>query len=120
MKLNKWQCGRCGFEWFEAAKINRGNQNNRNSCPRGCDDPGRVIDSVESTSRRNEWICWILCKEDIDMVAGKIGVKNNELIKDKYETIARSFIDGLQWANEDWEEILEDAVEDAVEDALQG
>ncbi len=114
MKLNKWQCGTCGFEWFEAAENGCGKQNNRHCCPQGCNDSGKIIDSVESTDRRNEWICWILCKEDIDIVAGKIGVKNNELIKDKYDTIARSFIGGLQWANEGWEEILKDVVEDAI------
>ncbi len=116
MKLNKWKCGKCAFEWYEKVEEKECRQNPDHGCPRGCDDSGKVIESVESTSRRNEWICWILCKEDIDVVAGKIGVKNNKLIKNRYDTIARSFIDGFQWANEDWEEILKDAVEDVLKD----
>ena len=78
MKLNKWRCCTCSFEWFEATECNNSDRNKKHGCPQGCGDTGTVIGEIECAPNRDQWICWILCKDDIDNVAGKIGIKNNK------------------------------------------
>ena len=114
MKLQKWQCGTCGFEWFESAEVNRRQSNINHGCPQECDDAGKIIDTVEATHNRDEWICWVLSKADIELIAKKVGVNSRSLTEDNCDDIARSFIKGFEWANENWALILEDAIEDTL------
>ena len=59
---------------------------------------------------RSEWNCWTLCREDIDHVARRLSVNPGNFIDDDYEGIARKFIKGFGWANEEWESILKEAI----------
>lgn len=59
---------------------------------------------------RNEWSCWTLCREDIDHVARSLGVNPENFTDDDYENIARRFIKGFGWSNEEWEVILKEVV----------
>jgi hypothetical protein len=59
---------------------------------------------------RGEWDCWTLCIEDIDHVARKVGINPQDFTEDDYENIARKFINGFEWANEEWAGILKEAV----------
>jgi hypothetical protein len=59
---------------------------------------------------RNEWSCWTLCREDIDHIALSLGVNPIDFTDDDYENIARRFIKGFGWSNEEWESILKEAV----------
>ena len=43
MKLEKWKCGTCNFEWFEP-EMNKIHENIDHGCPQGCDDAGNVVD----------------------------------------------------------------------------
>jgi hypothetical protein len=114
MKLRKWTCDACGFIWFEPLGTTKSDINLDHGCPQGCDNAGRVVDEIEATENSREWVCWILSKEDIDWVAKKNGIKEGSS-KDEYEAIARQFRKGLEWAMDDWEEILETAIEDVME-----
>jgi hypothetical protein len=114
MKLHKWRCGSCGFEWFEPADPGKSDHNIDHGCPQGCDDAGKVIDIVEATDNKGQWICWILNRDDIDIAANKAGVKSKALTEDNYKEIARTFTKGLEWANEEWTDILEDALKEVV------
>ena len=114
MKLQRWKCGSCNFEWFEPSEFNKSDRNVNHGCPQGCDDAGKVIDMVEATDKKKEWICWILSREDIDITAQKVGIDANKLSDDAYDDIARNFIKGFEWANEDWRMILEEAVEEVL------
>lgn len=44
MKLYEWQCMVCAFTWYEPAKWD-GNLDH--GCPRGCDDAGDMIGTIE-------------------------------------------------------------------------
>jgi hypothetical protein len=110
MKLHKWRCGTCGFEWFELAEPGKSEYNIDHGCPQGCDDAGKLLDTVEATGNRGQWICWVLSKRDIDLVALKAGVKVKKFTDDNYKEISRNFIKGFEWANEAWADILEDAI----------
>jgi len=83
-------------------------------CPQGCDNAGRIIDKVEASDKRYEWICWILSKEDIDMTVRKMGNSGKEISEEKCQEIAKMFIKGFEWANEDWGMILEEAIEEVL------
>jgi hypothetical protein len=63
---------------------------------------------------KGQWICWVLSKNDIDVAAKRAGVKSKKLTEDDYEAIARTFIKGLEWANEAWADILEDAIKEIM------
>ena len=91
MKLQKWKCRSCGFEWFEPSEPDGSYRNINHGCPQGCDDAGRIVDTVEATDSKHEWICWILSKGDIDSVANRIGVSAKSLTEDNCEDIARNF-----------------------------
>jgi hypothetical protein len=112
MKLVKWKCGTCGFEWFEPIKFNDYSKNIDHGCPQGCDDAGKIVDFIEATERKNEWICWILSKEDIDMAYKNVSgsLPSNET----YENIVRHFKKGFIWANENWEMVLNQAISEAT------
>ena len=66
-----------------------------------------------------EWECWTLCKEDIDFVASRMGMDSSTLTPTVYSDIARRFREGLQWANEDWELIIEDCLDDLMKNMGQ-
>lgn len=55
-----------------------------------------------------------MSKGDIDLVAHKADVKVKEFTDDNYEEIARNFIKGFEWANEEWVDILEDAIKEVM------
>jgi hypothetical protein len=59
---------------------------------------------------RNEWSCWTLSKDNIDHVSLTSGIIHESFTGDDYENIARKFIKGFGWANEEWESILKEAV----------
>lgn len=59
---------------------------------------------------KSEWNCWTLCREDIDQIARRLGVNPTDFTDDNYENIARKYIKGFGWANEEWEAILKEAV----------
>jgi len=114
LKLNKWKCANCGFEWFEPTEFNNSDHNVDHGCPQGCDDAGKIIDMVEATDKKGKWISWILSKEDIDVVAGRIGIKKKDLSEERYDDIASKFINGFERANEDWAQTLEYAIDEVV------
>jgi len=111
MKLHQWRCKRCGFVWCEPVDSRKSMDH---GCPQGCDDAGKVIDTVEATDTNGQWICWILSTGDIDSAAKKLGLMPRNLTPDDYDAIAKTFINGLEWANETWADILEDAVKEVV------
>jgi hypothetical protein len=114
MRLQRWRCGACCFEWFEPLEFNLGGTNINHGCSQGCDDAGKSSATAEAADNKTKWICWILSKEDIYMVAEKAKIKPKNFTEDDYRSIAKSFIKGLEWVNEDWAEILEDAIKDVV------
>ena len=60
-----------------------------------------------------EWVCWTLCQPEIDHVAAALGIPVKDLSLADYDEIARQFRKGLNWALDDWEEILAEAVRQA-------
>ena len=115
MKLQRWTCGACGFEWFERVKTGRGDHTIEHGSPQGCgDDAGKVIRSVEIAEGKRQWICWILRKDQIDSAAKAVELSPKKITEDNYEDIAREFIKEFQRENRQWERILEDAIETVV------
>ena len=114
MRLTKWRCGSCRSAWFEPVESGKSHHNIGHGCPQGCDDAGKVLDVVQATNNKRQWICWVLSKGDIDLVAHKAGVNTRKFTEDNYGEIARTFIKGLEWANEQWADILEDAIQEVM------
>ena len=114
MKLHKWRYGTCGFLWFEQAESGNSDHSIDHGCPQGCDDADTLLDTVEATDNKGQWICWVLSKGDIDLVAHKASVNTRKFTEDNYGEIARTFIKGFEWANEQWADILEDAVKEVM------
>jgi len=111
MKIQRWACGTCGFEWFEPMVWEKSNDHSiDHGCPQGCDDAGKVTATVEATNKGNTWICWMLSKENIDTIVLRSGLDKNGFTEEDYENIARVFIRGFEWANEDWADLPEDAI----------
>ena len=114
MKLQKYKCGTCGFEWFERVETGSSDHNIDHGCPQGCDDARKVIRSVDVAERKKEWICWILRKEQIDSTAKEVGLSSKKIKKNNYEDIVREFIKELKKESRQWKRILEDAIETVV------
>jgi hypothetical protein len=111
MKLHTWRCKRCGFVWCEPVDSRKCMDH---GCPRGCDDAGKVIDTVEATDTNGQWICWVLSKGDIDSAVKKLRLMPSKLTQNNYEAITKTFIKGFEWAKEEWSGILEDAVKEIM------
>jgi len=62
MRLSRWQCGTCRFQWFEQLQTSETVPSIDQGCPQGCDDAGRIIGEVEATDNDDEWIVWTLSK----------------------------------------------------------
>ena len=114
MKLDKWKCERCGIEWFEPMELSKNDWSIDHGCPQGCDGAGKIVDRVEATDKKGKWISWILSKEDIDIVAGRIGIKENRLSENNYDDIAGKFIKDFERVNEDWAQTLEYAIDEVM------
>jgi len=97
MRLARWKCGKCGFEWFEPNQATEKGQSIDHGCPQGCDDAGRVIGKVEAAVDTEKWICWTLSKEDMDKAAERLGKNQEKLTEMDYEEIIRHFKSGLLW-----------------------
>ena len=100
--------------WFEPAVPGNSHHSIDHGCPQGCNDAGKVIDIVEATETKGQWICWVVSKDDIDLVDHKAGVNTRKFTEDNYGEIARTFIKGFEWANEQWADILEDAIQEVM------
>lgn len=114
MKLRKWRCGTCGFEWFEPIEAGRSAHNINHGCPQGCDDAGKPCDTLEASDTNKEWICWILSKKEIDSTANRVGLNPKKLKENDYKNIVKKFTEELKKANRQWELILDNAVETVV------
>jgi rubredoxin len=54
MKLSRWKCSTCGFEWFEQLQTPETVSSIDHGCPQGCDDAGRIIGKIEATDNDDE------------------------------------------------------------------
>jgi len=48
MKLQKWECGICGFEWFESLTASTKKRSIDHGCPQGCDDAGQIVGQTQT------------------------------------------------------------------------
>jgi len=54
MKLIKWRCKTCGFEWFEPSHVGTHERGIDHGCPQGCDDAGGIVDRVKAVIVRTK------------------------------------------------------------------
>jgi hypothetical protein len=57
MKLEKWRCSICGFEWFEPLSPSTKKSSIEHGCPQGCDDAGLIVEQIKAGD-------WFLKKPD--------------------------------------------------------
>ena len=55
MKLMKWRCEACGFEWFEPPHTGEIECSIDHGCPQGCDDGGKIVDRVKAVIVRTRY-----------------------------------------------------------------
>jgi len=65
--------------------------------------------------KKRKWVAWTLCEEDIWLLAKDMGIR--QLTEEQVEDIARGFIKGFEWANDDWGCVMEEAIREVVGDA---
>lgn len=72
-------------------------------------------------TRKRQWDCWVLCQEDIEQLAVRMGHDPVHFNKADFEQIAAYFKDGLGWSYDDWPEVLEGAIKRHIQrsDELQ-
>jgi hypothetical protein len=80
-------------------------------CPQGCDDAGRIIGKVEATENGNEWLFWIMTKAQVDEAANCVGVNPANLTEDDYRVIMRDFENGILWAVDGWQLVLQCSIQ---------
>jgi len=111
MKLSRWKCGICGFEWFEANSGQGNSQSIDHGCPQGCDDAGSIVAKVEATENDGEWIFWTMSNAQVDEAAKCVGVNPANLTEEDYRVILRDFENGILWAVDGWQLVLQGAIQ---------
>jgi len=111
MKLSRWKCETCGFEWFEPSPGQGNSQSIDHGCPQACDDAGRIVGKVEATENDNEWIFWTMSKAQVDTAAKCVGVNPANLTERDYRAILRDFENGILWAADGWQLVLQCSVQ---------
>jgi len=62
-------------------------------------------------TERKEWECWTLSYEDIQEAAQEQEIDLSSFDREDLDEVARRFTSGLEFALEDWLEILKEALE---------
>jgi len=62
-------------------------------------------------TQRQRWECWTLSYEDIQEAAQESEIDLSKLDQDDLDEVVRRFTSGLEFALEDWLEVLKEALE---------
>jgi hypothetical protein len=79
MKLSRWKCNTCGFQWFEQLQTSETVPLIDHGCPQGCDDAVRIIGEVVATAKDGEWIVPTMRNAQVDEAAECLCVNRESL-----------------------------------------